>query len=403
MTTTEIDQITPRVPVATRVGQGTAVEQSRAVAEVQAAIVVAQQCPRNVSRAIAEMRESCRRKELADRAFFRYSRGGAPITGGSVHLARELARVWGNFQYGLTELRRDDDYGQSEMLAFAWDVQTNTRNSSTIINPHRLYTGGRDLTELRDIYENNANVGARRVREAIFAVLPAWFVEEAKDICLKTITDGGGVPLPQRIANAIEVFGNLGVTVPQLEAKLGLPSEKWTDQDVAQLRVIRQSLLRGEISKDEEFPAGRVSGADIIAQPVTAPAAPAPSPPAADAQAPQQDAPPPSAPADDAAPPAEPAPAGPGPGQGSVSKEQTDQIWALFRDRYKFTRDDKAQMRQACENLAGRKLVGGTIGNLSADEAATILDYLASEVPDRAALIALLAGEGLSGKTGETQ
>jgi hypothetical protein len=235
-------------------GQATAVEQSRAVAEVEAAIVVAMRHPRNVPAAIEAMRETCRRKELADRAFFRYSRGGSPVTGATVHLARELARVWGNIQYGLSELRRDDDYGQSEMLAYAWDVQTNARCSSVIINPHKGYTGGRELTELRDIYENNANVGARRVREAIFAVLPAWFTEEAKDICAKTIADGGGVPLPQRIANAIEVFGNLGITVPQLEAKLGLPTSRWTDQDVAQLRVIRQSLLRGEISKDDEFP-----------------------------------------------------------------------------------------------------------------------------------------------------
>ena len=269
----------PSIPAPSRLGQGTAVEQSRAVAEVHAAIVVAQQCPRSVSRAIDDMRESCRRKELADRAFFRYKRGNGNVTGPSIHLARELARVWGNIQYGLTELRRDDDYGQSEMLAYAWDVQTNSRCSSIVINPHKLYTGGRELTELRDIYENNANVGARRVREAIFAVLPAWFVEEAKDICTKTITDGGGVALPQRIANAVEVFGNLGVTVAQLEAKIGQPTAKWTDQDVAHLRVIRQSLLRNEITKDEEFPPvqDRVTAAEITGQTVAQTSGPAPS------------------------------------------------------------------------------------------------------------------------------
>lgn len=259
-------ELRPSVPMPARTGQGTAIEQSRAVAEVEAAIVVAQRWPRNVTRAIEDMRETCKRKELADRAFFRYKRGGGQVTGPSVHLARELARVWGNIQYGLTELRRDDDYGQSEMLAFAWDVQTNARCSSVVINPHKGYTGGRDLTELRDIYENNANVGARRVREAIFAVLPAWFVEEAKDLCAKTISEGGGVPLPQRIANAIEVFGNLGITTGQLEAKLGRPSAKWGDQDVAQLRVIRQSILRGEVRKEDEFPQERVTADEITGQ-----------------------------------------------------------------------------------------------------------------------------------------
>ena len=265
MSAGEVAVIRPVTPMPDRVGQATAVEMQRAVAQVQAAVVVAQERRRNVSQAIEDMRETCKRKELADRAFFRYSRGGNAITGASIHLARELARIWGNIEYGLLEMRRDDDAGQSEMQAFAWDLQTNTRNSSVFINPHKLYTGGKNLSELRDIYENNANVGARRVREAIFAVLPAWFVEEAKDLCNKTIKDGGGVPLPVRIANAIEVFGNLGISTPQLERKIGRTSDRWDDQDVAQLRIIRQSLQRGEISKDEEFPAEPTSAADIIA------------------------------------------------------------------------------------------------------------------------------------------
>jgi len=41
--------------------QATAVEQARAVAEVAAAIQVAQQCPRDIRRAWAEMQEACGR------------------------------------------------------------------------------------------------------------------------------------------------------------------------------------------------------------------------------------------------------------------------------------------------------------------------------------------------------
>jgi hypothetical protein len=260
----------PAIPSATRIGQGTAVEQTRAVAEVHAAILVAQQCPRNVQTAMAEMRASCANPGLAERAFFRYSRSGSTITGPSVHLARELARCWGNVQYGLTELRRDDDYGQSEMQAFAWDVQTNSRNTSTFVVPHirdrAANKGGpQRLTDMRDIYENNANNGARRVREAIFAILPPWFVEEAKDICNQTLKDGGGVPLAKRIADAIKAFGNVGISTQQLETKTGRASKDWTEHDVANLQVIYKSLSRGEISKDEEFPPEqpRVTAANI--------------------------------------------------------------------------------------------------------------------------------------------
>jgi len=252
-------------PIPGRLGQGTAVEQSRAVAEVQAAIVVAQQCPRDVQIAIREMQQSCRQPALAERAFFRFPRAGGAVTGPSVHLARELARCWGNVQYGLAELRRDDEYAQSEMSAFAWDVQTNTRNSSTFVVPHKRDTknGAQDLKEMRDIYENNANNGARRVREAIFAILPQWFVDEAKELCSQTLRNGGGKPLPQRIADAIKWFEDNGVVQDRLEQKLGRPSAKWNEHDVSQLGVIVKSLQRGEVTVEDEFPEERVTAAEV--------------------------------------------------------------------------------------------------------------------------------------------
>lgn len=249
-----------------RVGQGTAVEQSRAVAEVQAAIVVAQQCPRNISAAIAEMRQVCTQPFLAERAFYRFPRAGGAVTGPSVHLARALASCWGNVDYGLVEMRRDDSYGESEMKAYAWDVEKNTRTSSTFIVPHkRDQKGGpKQLTDMRDIYENNANNGARRVREAIFAILPPWFVEEAKELCAQTLRDGGGKSLPQRVADAIRAFEGIGVTADRIETKFGRPSGKWTEHDVAQLLISFRSIQQGEISAEEEFPS-RVTLDDIIA------------------------------------------------------------------------------------------------------------------------------------------
>lgn len=267
----EIETIptTGRVPSAATIGQATAVEQARAEAEVKAAVVVAQQCPRNVAVARASMIESCEQRELAERAFFRYSRGGSRITGPTVHLARELARCWGNVQYGISELRRDDVAGESEMMAFAWDVQTNTRSASIFIVPHvrDKQGGGTRLTETRDIYENNANMGARRVREAIFAILPPWFTEQAKAVCNATIEKGDGTPLPERIKTAIDAFGKANVTKKQLEDKIGLRADRWTAKDVAALEVIFRALVARETTKEEEFGAGGLSAALADASP----------------------------------------------------------------------------------------------------------------------------------------
>ena len=270
------------LPHAARIGQATAIEQSRAVAEVQAAIIVAQQCPRDKQAAQREMRESCRMKALAERAFYRFPRSGQTVSGPSVHLARELARCWGNIQYGVAEMSRDDAHGQSEMLAYAWDVQTNARASAVFIVPHARdkKNGPERLTDMRDIYENNSNNGARRVRECIFAVLPPWFVEEAKDLCAQTLKDGGGKPLTQRVADALGMFGNMGITEDDITRKLGRPAAKWTDHDLGQLSVIYRSLQRGEVTREDEFPAPTVTAEEITgpARTVTT-TAPAPGEP----------------------------------------------------------------------------------------------------------------------------
>lgn len=258
----------PMPPTPIRAGsQATAIEQSRAAAQVYSAVLVAHERPRSSTRAIEQMLDSCQHQALADRAFFRYNRGGGNVTGPSVHLARELARCWGNVDYGLSELSRDDVKGESEMLAYAWDLETNARTSHTFIVKHvrDTKTGRKDLTDQRDIYENNANNGARRVREAIFNVLPVWFREQAIEACTKTIREGGGVPLPQRIAGAVARFAEIRVSEAMLVRKIGAPTDRWTAHDVAQLGVIFQSISRGEVTKDEEFPPEVVSGEQITA------------------------------------------------------------------------------------------------------------------------------------------
>jgi hypothetical protein len=260
------ERIMPDLPSASRVGQGTEVERSRAIAEVQAMVVVAQQCPRSIKRAQADMYRSCGQKSLAEKAFFRFPRGRETISGPSVQLARELARCWGNVVYGITELRRDDIYGQSEMQAFAWDVETNTRSSTTFVVPHkRDKRGGPEvLVDMRDIYEQNANNGARRLREMIFAILPGWYTEDAIAACYETLA-GDDAELPGRIRQCVEGFVKLGVRQAQLEQKAGGPVEKWTPYDLAQMSVVYRSLMRGETSRDEEFGAApdRVTAAEI--------------------------------------------------------------------------------------------------------------------------------------------
>ncbi len=264
--TNAIERITsPGLTPAGRASQATQIEQSRAVAEVQAAVVVAQQCPRDIDKAVAQMQRSCATPALASRAFFSFPRAGETISGATIHLARDLARVWGNIQYGFAELSRDVAGGVSEMQAWAWDVETNTRSSQTFMVPHFRDTkrGQTPIVDLRDVYENNANLGSRRLREAIFSVLPPWFVEDAKELCQRTLASVTGKDLLDKIEVAVKAFGRRGITVGQLEEKVGARQADWTGDEYAQLDILWGSLKRGEITQDEAFPATRVTAAEL--------------------------------------------------------------------------------------------------------------------------------------------
>jgi hypothetical protein len=271
-----------------RIGQGTAIEQSRAVAQVQAAVVVAHQFPRDEQRAIRAMHEACARPSLANMAFYAYSRGGTNVTGSTIKLAQELARIWGNIDFGLAELRLDTVAGESEMLAFAWDMETNARFSQIVIVKHvrdRTVDGvkvAERLTDQRDVYELNTSNAARRLRECVRRVVPDWFFDEAETRCHATLENpSDGFTLAQRIAQVTRGFENgFGVDLQQLELHVGKPRAAWTGWDVAQLNIVGESIKRGDLPLHEAFPVDVVTPAEIrrrSQQPATPAAASSPA------------------------------------------------------------------------------------------------------------------------------
>lgn len=234
--------------------QGAAIEQSRAVAEVAAAVQVAKQFPRDTNRATESMAELCGRLAVASRAFYSVPNRGS---GMSIHIARELARIWQNVDYGVRELRRDDEAGVSEMQAWAWDQQENVRSTRSFIVPHAKSTrqGMKALTDLGDIYLNNQNQGAKAVRECILAMLPGWFKTEAEDRLRQTLERGDGKPIEQRRTDAVDKFkADLNVSQAQMEAMLKRPLAQWGARDLAELTKAYMSITQDGIAVVEFFP-----------------------------------------------------------------------------------------------------------------------------------------------------
>lgn len=274
----DIDMYMPRGGVQGHAGQSTMVEASRAVEEVRAKIIVARQFPRDVQGAIRQIEETFSVPQMADRSFFSYSKGkGKPVTGPTIHLAKAVAQAWGNIRSGVWEMSRLN--GQSEMRAWAWDMQTNQEAELIFIVEHAIDTrdGRKELTDQRSIYENNANMGNRRLRAALESVIPAYVFDIAKDVAAKTLRDGGGMPLAVRVVKALQAFSEFGVEPEQIEQERGRERGKWTDIDMAHLRVVIGSLRNGEITADDVFPPRALQVADVapVVPPQPAQAVPA--------------------------------------------------------------------------------------------------------------------------------
>lgn len=161
----------------------------REIAEVQASMAISKRFPRNQAQALDRILIACQRPTLAEGALYSYSRGGTEITGPSIRLAEAIVQQWGNVDFGIRELEQRN--GESTVEAYAWDLETNTRQKKIFQVRHKRVTKakpqGYDLTDPRDIYELVANQGARRLRACILGIIPGDIVESAVNQCEQTL------------------------------------------------------------------------------------------------------------------------------------------------------------------------------------------------------------------------
>lgn len=248
------------------INQGTvAIEASRAIAEAQGKLVIAKRFPRNEVEAYAKAMQACQRPSMAAKAFYSFPRGGQTVAGPTIRFAEELARCWGNIDYGIKELSQDD--GKSEMQAYAWDLETNAQSVQNFTNPHQREktdkktrtTVMENLTSQRDIYENNANMATRRLRARILAILPSWFVEDAVEECKRTIAGQNDLPLIDRVKKMVVQFNKIGVTQEQIELRLKKKIDAMNADDFTEFVGIYNAIKGGESKIADWFEAPKVA------------------------------------------------------------------------------------------------------------------------------------------------
>lgn len=242
-------------------------EGQRAIQEVQAAMVIAKRFPRDVKAALDRILNSCTRTSLAEQALYTYSRGGTDISGPSIRLAEAVAQQWGNLQFGIRELEQRD--GESTVEAFAWDLETNTRQVKVFQVRHERHTrkGKTTLEDPRDIYELVANQGARRLRACILGVIPGDVIDEAVRQCDATLSASADTS-PEAQKKIIDAFAAYKVTKAQIEKRIQRRIDAITPAQVISLRKILLSMRDGMSGPEDWFEASVATTSGEIIDPI---------------------------------------------------------------------------------------------------------------------------------------
>lgn len=223
----------------------------REATEVQAMVVMAKQFPRNQIQAMDRILNACTRQSLAETAVYSYPKGGQNIEGPSIRLAEVLAQNWGNVDFGIRELSQAN--GESTVEAFAWDLETNTRQVKVFQVPHKRFTkrGTTVLTDPRDIYELVANNGARRLRACILGVIPGDIVESAMNQCSLTLSATADTS-PEGIKKVVDTFATFGIEQSHIEARYQCRLEAIRPAQIIEMRKIYSSI-RDAMSKPSDW------------------------------------------------------------------------------------------------------------------------------------------------------
>lgn len=257
---------------------------AREKAAVEARYLMALRQPRNPDLARQRLMVRCDAPLFAAVAEYSKPIGGKSVTGASIRLAEEMARLWGNIDVQSTITF--DDHERRIVNVSATDLETNFSQSQDIIllkTVERRFPKSTDVvikTRLNSrnesvsiieadeeafIVKQNANISKTR-RQMILAVIPGDLQEEALERTratrrLKDAQDPNGAR--KAIADS---FFRMGVMADQLTEYLGQPTlESITDAQLELLRQIYTAVREGETTwkevMDDRRPSSQVGDA----------------------------------------------------------------------------------------------------------------------------------------------
>ena len=229
--------------------------------EREAMMELAKKYPRKEMEAAALICRSCERVGLAEKAEYRFTRGGQVIRGATINLAREAARVWGNILSGQRTTSEDGSY--ATVQGWALDLQSGRGTQLEKKVKILVQRKGGGATQWvkpneRDKLELIGREGSKLERNAILALIPSDIVADAVDVARRTLESAASGDLKKNredvIRGLVAVAMSVGIYQADIEKHIDHPVEQLSGEEVVDIRKLINAIKAKEVTVAEAFP-----------------------------------------------------------------------------------------------------------------------------------------------------
>lgn len=221
-------------------------------ANVDVQVSTAKQFPRNVTRAIQNsIVMATIDPETAQMMRYALPRGGKPITGPSVHLAKLIVSNWGNIRAEAKVVQITDS--QVVSRGTCWDLENNVATAIEVRRNIKGKGGQRFSDDMITVVGNAANSIA--FRNAVFSVIPKAVTDKVYRAAQECITGdlSDEAKLLQKRTNCLKFFNDeYGITEDEVIKLCGKQTvNQIKAEEIALMLGIYQSLKDGDTTVEE--------------------------------------------------------------------------------------------------------------------------------------------------------
>ena len=221
-------------------------------ANVDTQVSTAKQYPRDITRALNNsIVMATIDQQTAQTMGYALPRGGKPITGPSVHLAKLIVSNWGNIRAEAKVVQITES--QVVSRGTCWDLENNVATAFEVRRSIKGKNGQRFTDDMITVVGNAANAIA--YRNAVFSVIPKAITDKVYQAAQHCITGdlSDDAKLLQRRTQCLKFFNDeYGITEAEVVKLCGKQTvNQIRGEEIALLVGIYQSLKDGDTTVDE--------------------------------------------------------------------------------------------------------------------------------------------------------